>query len=163
MRVVVQGSELAAATAAAALASVGHRVTWQPHAGQPWVELEQADWLTREPELIAQLEAACRDGALTIGDTKAESAAELTEIDILWLALAPDQRDAAQAAVEQLAARQSAPLVVINNSTFPVGETERLEALMGHAGQVAVALPGLYPPGALAAGQRGYARHGSGA
>ncbi|MGB8713953.1 MAG: nucleotide sugar dehydrogenase [Onishia taeanensis] len=147
MRVVVQGSELAAATAAAALASVGHRVTWQPHADQPWAELEQADWLTREPELIAQLEAACRDGALTISDTSAESAAELTEIDVLWLALAPDQRDAAQAAVEQLAARQSAPLVVVNNSTFPVGETERLEALMGHAGQIAVALPDMLEEG----------------
>ncbi|WP_136254550.1 nucleotide sugar dehydrogenase [Onishia niordana] len=147
MRVVIQGSELAAATAAAALASVGHRVIWEPHADQPWAELKKADWLTREPELIAQLDVACRDGALEITDAGNEPVGEVSEVDVLWLALAPDQRESAEAAVEALAGRQTAPLVVVNNSMFPVGETEHLEALMGHAGQVAVALPDMLEEG----------------
>ncbi|WP_192037060.1 nucleotide sugar dehydrogenase [Halomonas sp. YLGW01] len=149
MRVVVQGSELAAATAAAALASVGHRVSWRPHPDQPWAILQRADWLTREPELLAQLEAACREGALTVLEEEqgANVPAEAADVDVLWLALAPDQRQSALKAVEELAASQAAPLVVINNSTFPVGETELLESLLGHAGQVAVALPDMLEEG----------------
>nr|WP_163503279.1 nucleotide sugar dehydrogenase [Halomonas socia] len=149
MRVLIQGSELAAATAAAALASVGHRVVWLPLAQNPWRELEQADWLTREPELLHQLKDAQRGGALQIleSDMALSALAGDEPLDVLWLALAPDQRELATNSVDQLASVQSSPLVVINNSTFPVGDTEQLEALLGHAGQVAVALPDMLEEG----------------
>ncbi|APX93090.1 UDP-glucose 6-dehydrogenase [Halomonas sp. 1513] len=149
MRVLVQGSELAAATAAAALASVGHRVAWLTLAQHPWRELEQADWLIREPELLHQLKEAQRGGALKIADDGVEVAALVGDepLDVLWLALAPDQRELATHSVDQIAGLQSTPLVVVNNSTFPVGDTEQLEALLGHAGQVAVALPDMLEEG----------------
>ncbi|EPC04392.1 hypothetical protein L861_03460 [Litchfieldella anticariensis FP35 = DSM 16096] len=146
MRVIVHGSELASATAAAALSSVGHRVDWTPHPDLPWDALREAEWLAREPELLAHLHASCQGGTLRIlgehtGDT------ELDEADILWLALAPDQRQEAEALVAHVASRQSLPLVVINNSTFPVGTTEQFESCLGHIGQVAVALPDMLEEG----------------
>ncbi|MDF9435514.1 nucleotide sugar dehydrogenase [Chromohalobacter israelensis] len=142
MRVNVYGSELSAAVAAAALSSVGHQVVWCPHPDFPWHSLESAEWLIREPGLKEQIDTGCRSGLLTIADTPAHG-----EVDIHWLALAPDQRDAAEAYVADVPAAQSTPLVVINNSTFPVGHTERFEALLGHAGQVAVALPDMLEEG----------------
>lgn len=149
MRVIVQGSELASATAAAALASVGHRVVWLTHPDSPWPSLEHADWLIREPELLIQLHSAQRSGALQVpdADTALERLVADEPIDILWLALAPDQRDLATTSVDRVASVQSTPLVMINNSTFPVGDTEQLEGLLGHAGQVAVALPDMLEEG----------------
>ena len=69
------------------------------------------------------------------------------EADIVWLALAPDQRDAAEQFVDAIAGVQRSPLVVVNNSTFPVGQTEALEALLRHASQVAVVLPDMLEEG----------------
>ncbi|WP_431023236.1 nucleotide sugar dehydrogenase [Halomonas sp. H5] len=135
MRIRLIGSELAAVTAASALASVGHDVTWQPHRDAPWSFLRRADWLRREPQLLAQLERALAEGSLRVSETPPPEV-----VEVLWLALAPDQRAAAQAAVEAQAACQSEPLVVINNATFPVGETERLAAPLG-PDQWAVCLP----------------------
>lgn len=149
MRVIVQGSELAAATAAAALASVGHRVTWLTHPQDPWPQLEREEWLTSEPELLHQLHDAQRSGALQVpaADSSLKTLIGNDPIDVLWLALAPDQRELATSSVDCLASAQTTPVVVVNNSTFPVGDTEQLEALLGHAGQVAVALPDMLEEG----------------
>ncbi|WP_110691788.1 nucleotide sugar dehydrogenase [Salinicola halophyticus] len=137
MRVVVHGSELAAATAAAALCSVGHQVTWMPHADFPWESLANADWLISEPGLRDQIQAGQESGQLVIVDAVPDDA----EADVHWLALSPDQREAAESYVAAVPGRQSSPLIIVNNSTFPVGQTEKLEALLGHSSQVAVALP----------------------
>lgn len=147
MRVMVHGSELASATAAAALSNVGHHVSWIPHDEQPWSVLHEAEWLAREPELLVHLQDACRSGALRILDALPSNSSGVEDIDILWLALAPDQRGDAETLVATLAGRQTSPLVVINNSTFPVGTTEQFELLLGHIGQVAVALPDMLEEG----------------
>ncbi|WP_148254008.1 nucleotide sugar dehydrogenase [Aidingimonas lacisalsi] len=144
MRVIVHGSELSAATAAAALASVGHRVNWYPHPDTPWSSLREASWLTREPSLLEQIDSAIASRDLAIVESLAATS---VDHDVLWLALAPDQRHSAVDCVARLADSQTSPLVVINNSTFPVGDTERLEASLGHAGQVAVALPDMIEEG----------------
>ena len=143
MRILLHGSELAAATAAAALSSVGHQVTWLPHPEAPWQQLAEADWLAREPQVADQLEVSRRSGTLRL--VEAPPAGE--EMDIVWLALAPDQREAAERFVDTVAGQQPAPLVVINNSTFPVGQTESLEGLLRHASQVAVVLPDMLEEG----------------
>ncbi|WIX34657.1 nucleotide sugar dehydrogenase [Salinicola sp. JS01] len=137
MRVVVHGSELAAATAAAALCSVGHQVTWMPHAEFPWESLSRADWLVSEPGLKDQILAGEASGQLTIVDRVGPE----SDAEVHWLALSPDQREAAERYVEEVPGRQTTPLVIVNNSTFPVGQTEKLEAQLGHASQIAVALP----------------------
>ncbi|BCB70155.1 hypothetical protein HMEPL2_05060 [Vreelandella aquamarina] len=85
MRVLLHGSELSAATAAAALAWVGHHVDWLLHESVPWPTLASADWLRREPSLMAQIEQAMAAGNLTIVATPDVSETP----DIVWLALSP--------------------------------------------------------------------------
>lgn len=146
MRIIVHGSELAAATAAAALSSVGHQVDWYPHPDAPWSQLAEADWLSREPSVAEQLSASREAGALRVFDAT-DGLETCGEADVVWLALAPDQREAAERFIDAIAGGQTSPLVVVNNSTFPVGQTESLEALLRHASQVAVVLPDMLEEG----------------
>ena len=136
MRVLLHGSELSAATAAAALAWVGHRIDWLLHESVPWSTLATSDWLRREPSLMAQLEHAMAAGNLTIITSPEVSEAP----DIVWLALSPSQRSSASELLQHSMFDDYSGAVLINNSTFPVGETERLHALMGHQ-HSRVALP----------------------
>lgn len=144
MRILIHGSELAAATAAAALASVGHRVTWLPHAETPWATLEEASWLRREPRLLAQLEESRASGSLRLIDDL--SACPVAEQEVVWLSVSPGQRGDLGGLFEALAVGHPGGLVVVNNSTFPVGETERLETQLGGRGH-SVALPDLLEEG----------------
>lgn len=143
MRVLIHGSELAAATAAAALSSVGHLVTWFPHPDTPWAQLEHDDWLRREPRLLAQLAEALDGDSLQLVDSL--EAACLGEQETVWLAVSPGQRSDMGELLEALSAKPEA-LLVVNNSTFPVGETERLEAQLGDRGRT-VCLPDLLEEG----------------
>lgn len=63
MKVVIHGSELSAATAAAALSWVGHDVCWQP-LDRHWSELKDSDWLIREPSVLQHLTEAMEAGHL---------------------------------------------------------------------------------------------------
>ncbi|WP_227369534.1 nucleotide sugar dehydrogenase [Halomonas sp. M20] len=143
MRIIVYGSELAAAVAATALSSVGHQVSWYPHPDMPWPQLREAQWLNREPVIIDQLEESCSSGALRLVETPSA----LTEADVVWLALAPDQRETAEHFIDAIAEHQTSPLVVVNNSMFPIGQTEVLEGLLRHASQAAVMLPDMIEEG----------------
>jgi UDPglucose 6-dehydrogenase len=138
MRVQIHGSELAAATAAAALSWVGHQVRWVPHASMRWPALQATDWLRREPDLLERLEEGLEQGTLSLANGEGADSGEA--IDILWLALSPEQREEADDLVAEVAERQQGALILVNNSTFPVGETERLEARLGGNGRRAVAL-----------------------
>ncbi|MDR5898262.1 nucleotide sugar dehydrogenase [Halomonas vilamensis] len=142
MRVLVYGSELSAATAAAALSWVGHYVYWLPHSSQPWDVLQQAGWLRREPTLFDQLQHSLAEGNLTLV-TEVESPGHC---DIAWLSLSPAQRDDAAAFVSNPAMHTNPDLLLVNNSTFPVGETERLQGLMLST-QSSVALPDMLEEG----------------
>ncbi|WP_404297597.1 UDP binding domain-containing protein [Halomonas sp.] len=143
MRVLIHGSELAAAAAAAALSSVGHRVTWLPHSVTPWGQLEHADWLRREPRLLSQLAEARDSGSLRLVDDL--DAACPGDQEVVWLAVSPGQRSDLGQLLEALSANPG-ELLVVNNSTFPVGETERLEAQLGGRGRT-VSLPDLLEEG----------------
>lgn len=127
MRVLLHGSELSAATAAAALAWVGHQVEWLLHESAPWPQLLKADWLRSEPELMTHIEQALASGTLRI----IEAPEQAHSPDVVWLALSPNQRQAAKALLEASIFERHSGAVLINNSTFPVGETEQLHALMG--------------------------------
>ncbi|WP_311948001.1 nucleotide sugar dehydrogenase [Halomonas piscis] len=142
MRILIYGSELSAATAAAALAWVGHRVSWLPHASQPWSALREADWLRREPQLFEQIEHSRADGHLTLVD----SVEAVGDLDALWLGLSPSQRKDAETLLRHPAMGSKARLVLVNNSTFPVGETERLERCLGGP-HIGVALPDMLEEG----------------
>ncbi|RTR05088.1 nucleotide sugar dehydrogenase [Halomonas nitroreducens] len=144
MRVLVHGSELAAATAAAALSWVGHSVVWRPHASEDWDTLTASGWLTSEPQLKDRLEEARATGHLRILAAD-EFPDEGAAFDVLWLALSPEQRGDAADAVAQASAALSSEAVLVNNSTFPVGDTDQLEA--GFGGRHAVALADLLEEG----------------
>ncbi|AMD00933.1 UDP-glucose/GDP-mannose dehydrogenase family protein [Halomonas chromatireducens] len=137
MRLEIHGSELAAATAAAALSWVGHQVHWVPHDSLPWPRLLEADWLKREPDLMAGIREGRELGTLTVEGIDSPKPGD---INILWLALSPEQRDEAGELVEQAAARHANDMMLVNNSTFPVGETERLETRLGSPKGRSVAL-----------------------
>lgn len=143
MRILICGSELATATAAAALAWVGHHVTWRPLVNNDWQRLAASSWLNREPLLMERLEEAMTAGHLRLQDDGSDA---FTDHDVLWLALSPEQRDEASEAVRGSAGRLNPRAILINNSTFPVGETERLEDLMEGQGR-AVTLPDLLEEG----------------
>ena len=142
MRIFIYGSELSAATAAAALSWVGHQVHWLAHESEPWETLEQSGWMHREPQLLKQLEESRAEGTLTI-----ECHADATsQADVIWLALSPDQRSDAASLIKHASAKAPARLLLINNSTFPVGETERLQGLLNDR-QLSVALPDMLEEG----------------
>ncbi|HSH49733.1 MAG TPA: nucleotide sugar dehydrogenase [Halomonas sp.] len=143
MQILIYGSELATATAAAALAWVGHRVTWRPLADNDWQQLASSSWLNREPLLMARLREAMASRHLRL---EGGSDAATAEYDVLWLALSPEQRSEAAEAVRDAAGLLSDRAVLVNNSTFPVGETERLEAMLEGRGH-AVTLPDLLEEG----------------
>jgi UDPglucose 6-dehydrogenase len=136
MQVLLYGSELSAATAAAALAWVGHRVQWLPHADAPWSALSQVDWLRSEPQLMTHLEQGLAEGTLQVIEQLEDAAIP----EVIWLALSPSQRSSASTLLENPLLADQRGIVLINNSTFPVGETERLHAMMG-AQHTSVALP----------------------
>ncbi|WP_249975650.1 nucleotide sugar dehydrogenase [Vreelandella olivaria] len=136
MRVLLHGSELSAATASAALAWVGHQVDWLLHESAPWPVLSNVDWLRREPELMTHIEQALESGTLRIID--AVEQADTPEV--VWLALSPDQRQSGYDLLQHPLFQTHSGAVLINNSTFPVGETERLHVLMGDQ-HSSVALP----------------------
>lgn len=135
MRVMIHGSELAAATAAAALSWVGHHVCWHP-SGLSWTELRRSGWLAREPLLSQYIEEALARGQLQIGGPGHPPAS----FDVLWLALSSGQRDEALQLVRNSVAQLGEGSIVINNSTFPVGDTQRLESQVADRGVVAVIL-----------------------
>lgn len=136
MQVLLYGSELSAATAAAALAWVGHRVQWLPHADAPWSTLSQEDWLRSEPYLMTQLEQGLAEGSLQV----IERLEDAVVPEVIWMALSPAQRSAASELLDTPLLADQHGIVLINNSTFPVGETERLHTLMGTQ-HTSVALP----------------------
>lgn len=144
MRVLVHGSELSAATAAAALSWVGHEVTWLPHADHSWSTLRRADWLIREPRLLDQLEAGLADANLRLA-TSAEEALQRPQ-EVVWLSLSPEQRGDLDSLFEALAAHGDQSRLLVNHSTFPVGETERLGSRLGQ-GSHAVALSDMIEEG----------------
>ena len=146
MRILVHGSELSAATAAAALSWVGHEVIWLPHAATSWQELLASDWLLREPQLFAQLEESLAKGSLRVVENIESLVALGDGIEILWLALSPEQRGDCDKLLDILVPLVAAGFVLVNNSTFPVGETERLETSLKGGGK-AVALPDLLEEG----------------
>lgn len=137
MKVVIHGSELSAATAAAALSWVGHDVCWQP-LDRRWSELKDSDWLIREPSVLQRLTEAMEAGHLTL---ERNSEVDGPDIDVLWLALSPTQRDNASRLVEENASRLADGAIIVNNATFPVGDTERLESVLEGQNVTSVALP----------------------
>ncbi|GLR62850.1 UDP-glucose dehydrogenase family protein [Marinospirillum insulare] len=153
MHLVVAGSSLSAQVTAAALASTGHQVLLYLDQPQHFHSLEQGRSLWREPGLDEFFSEQLNSGRLEISLNYTPTASTQR----VFLAMAPNQQDEAVELIKKLAATPETDVLLINQSTFPVGTTEYLEALLQTAGKasakrVAVSLPDLLQEGSALIG-----------
>lgn len=158
MQLVVAGSSLCAQVTAAALASTGHDVLLYLDEFKHFNAIEQGHSLWREAGLNELLLEQLNSGRLKI--TLSYIPTEATQR--VFLAMAPNQQDEAVMLIKKLAAYPEADVLLINQSTFPVGTTEYLEALLQTVSlqkntetgirRVAVSLPDLMQEGSAIEG-----------
>lgn len=154
----VHGETLCALVSASALASSGHAVRLLVQSA------EQARALSgREGTSLASFgEPGLKDlfaEQLASGRLQVEPAGEPGRpADAVFVALSPADYDRAGEITANQAANQPGDFVLINQSTFPVGSTERLQAIInrarkpGAAPAIAVSLPDLLQEGAALQG-----------
>lgn len=155
MQLTLLGSGLCAQVTAAALASTGHEVQWcmdeEPH----WQAVLAGRSLFREPGLDDFLAEQRASGKLRI--VRDYRPGQQQDAERIFLALAPNQLAQAEALVDQLAALPGSPVLIVNQSTFPVGTTEALQRRLNVAAtdtrrRVVVSLPDLMQEGAAIQG-----------
>jgi UDPglucose 6-dehydrogenase len=125
MHLDVYGDTLTALVTAAALSSTGHVVTLRVPSGQVADELDAHRMPYQEPGLEALLDEQQKAGRLLTG-----SADEMPHdrVEAVFLALSPADQSFAEFIIDQLAARREHSWLVVNQSNFPVGTTEQLQA-----------------------------------
>lgn len=153
MQLVVVGSSLCAQVTAAALASTGHEVLLYLDDTEHYYSLEQGHSLWREPGLDEFIAEQLKSGRLKVTLSFTPTAT----IQRVFLAMAPNQQAAALLLVKKLGELPNVDILLINQSTFPVGTTEYLETLLqasdaSSAKRVAVSLPDLLQEGSALAG-----------
>lgn len=153
MHLVVAGSTLCAQVTATALASTGHQVHLWLDDERHWQALQQGRSLWREPGLDEFIKEQLNSGRLHLTYTTNPP----TNSEYVFLALAPNQATLAAEIIASLTASNPDDLLLINQSTFPVGTTEFLQELLQtnnpkQARRVAVSLPDLLQEGSALAG-----------
>lgn len=153
MQLVVAGSSLGAQVTAAALASTGHEVLLYIDEPRHFYSIEQGRSLWREPGLDEFLSEQLNSGRLKVSLNYTPTASTQR----VFLAMAPNKQEEAAVLIKKLAAVPEVNVLLINQSTFPVGTTEYLEALLQVSGttttkRVAVSLPDLLQEGSAIAG-----------
>jgi len=155
MHLDVYGDTLGAMVSAGALASSGNQVHLHLSTGQLVDRLSQGKCPYREPglaELLSEQRKAGRLSLTTFDTPPSEQSA------VIWLALSPDLLDEAHEILRRLPTEPKRDWLVVNQSTFPVGSTEALQASLeavavGNATSGAVvSLPDLLTEGAALQG-----------
>ncbi|NVK44491.1 MAG: UDP-glucose/GDP-mannose dehydrogenase family protein [Oceanospirillaceae bacterium] len=142
MKISVWGDELAAWVVAAQLSAFGNEV--QLCAGEVWGRSEAGKSIypshksiSAEPGLMELLREGYDSGRL-----RAVGAEEALSAPVHWLAMAPDQLDQAVELVQRIAQAGVRPCLVVNQSNFGIGASDRLQASLDQvAGQAVVCLP----------------------
>lgn len=143
MKITVWGNELPAWTSAAALAESGNHVqivTGLDHSGN---KNEIAFKVSNEPNLQECLDQAMANGRLT-----SVSAEEGYNTPSHIICLNPDEYGTAKNIIQSLSSAQPNNLLIINQSNFGVGSTDKLQGLLNEANNQVVA----YIPDMLAEG-----------
>jgi UDPglucose 6-dehydrogenase len=125
MHLDVYGDTLTALVTAAALASTGHVVTLRVPPGAVADELDAGRLPFQEPGLDALMDEQQLAGRLQPGDFHSTAH---DHVSAVFLALSPSSQDIAEQIVDRLAARESQNWLVVNQSNFPVGTSEQLQA-----------------------------------
>ncbi|MFC6669074.1 hypothetical protein [Marinobacterium aestuariivivens] len=142
MKVSVWGDELAAWVVAAQLAAFGNEV--QLCAGEVWGRTEAGKSIypshkaiSAEPGLMELLQEGYGSGRL-----RAVPADEAFSAPVHWLGMAPDRLDEAVDLIRRIAEGGAKPCLVVNQSNFGIGASDRLQSLLDlDAGQAVVCLP----------------------
>ncbi|MFT6917006.1 MAG: UDPglucose 6-dehydrogenase [Motiliproteus sp.] len=142
MRVSVYGSGLTALVTAWALADVGNEVRVLPGSATSQADLLRLALPFDEPGLSERLQQQLNSGRLQWAETEARA---FMHGEIHCLALETDELAFAEDLVARLALAASIPITLINQSTFPVGSTERLQQLMCKRAEQGLDLQGLDP------------------
>jgi len=130
MRVSVYGSGLTALVTAWALADVGNEVLVLPDSATSLAELQRLALPFDEPGLADRLRQQLSNGRLRWCVAESEV---FTHGEVHCLALEADALAVGEALVKRLALAASTPIVLVNQSTFPVGSTQHLQQLMFQA------------------------------
>ena len=130
MRVSVYGSGLTALVTAWALADVGNEVRVLPSSESLRVDLDRLELPFDEPGLPERLQKQLTNGRLAFTDSESQLFAHG---EVHCLALEADALEYATGLVIRLAVAAQTPITLINQSTFPVGSTQRLQQLMEQA------------------------------
>lgn len=145
MRIDVFGDRLCSAVTAAALAQTGNRVRWRVPQGRVLAGMRAGEVIFREPglpELIHEQMAAGRLECLGMDDERGDLA------PVVFMALQPGSLALAEELVAAVAGEPRCRLLV-NQSTFPVGTTDRLQQRLEHGNSDArvVCLPDMIQEG----------------
>lgn len=127
MRVSVYGCSLTGLVTAWALADVGNDVVLLPRSNQSLVELRRLVLNFDEPELKDRLRQQLASGRLQLAETESQA---FEHGELHCLALDADELDYARQLLQRLAVNAGAAIIVINQSTFPVGTTETFQQEM---------------------------------
>lgn len=155
MHLDVYGDTLGALVSAAALASSGNQVQLHLFDQAMAERLEKGRCPYREPGLPELLTEQINTGRLKLTTVDQPPEAQSA---VVWLVLSPDLIDEAHAIVRGLPSEPKRDWLVVNQSTFPVGSTEALQASLeavevGNATSGAVvSLPDLLTEGAALQG-----------
>lgn len=155
MKLEVHGETLCAFVSAAALASSGHQVSLVISPGDRVGEISAGRSGYSEPGLNDLLVEQVDAGRLEVtGKCGGDSSP-----DAVFLALQPGEYERAEAIAGQAAALYCASFVLVNQSTFPVGSSERLQQALDAASDEhgrprvdVVSLPDLLQEGAAVQG-----------
>ncbi len=130
MRVSVYGCNLTGLVTAWALADVGNEVLLLPGAGESLTDLRRLVLTFDEPGLKDRLKQQLAGGRLQLAETEHQA---FIHGEIHCLALDSDALEFAEQLLQRLAVTATTPIIVINQSTFPVGTTESLQRAMRQA------------------------------
>lgn len=124
MHLDIYGDTLTALVTAATLSSTGHVVTLRVPAGSVADELAAGKTPFQEPGLDAMLDEQRRAGRLRQGS--AEAIPE-DKVEALFFAVSPADLAFVESVVDRLALRRGQGWLVVNQSNFPVGASEKLQ------------------------------------
>ncbi|WP_415906490.1 nucleotide sugar dehydrogenase [Neptuniibacter sp. QD72_48] len=144
MKITIWGNELLAWTSAAALAESGNNILLVPNEHEFPNEQDLEFKVSNEPNLEQLISDAQHSGRLTIGSDTDGIAHASNHI----LALNPDQFKTAERLVNRLSDQHSSNLLIINQSNFGVGSSDKLQSQLNEANNQVIS----YIPDMLAEG-----------
>lgn len=138
MKITIWGDELAGWVASAQLAAFGNDII---KAGSGMLPAQSS--IRVEPDLLPQLQSARAAGRLTSANER-----DPYESEVHWLAMGPGEYDRTVELLTQLKARHQSRLLVINQSNFGTGASDRLQALLDpEREQYVICLPDMLQEG----------------